>query len=164
MQFIYKVVKKAPTLTKVGAFVCLFFGIIKEKGRESMTLLKCEENNTHILRDYKLKDIRTRENALYCVACMSKNPDILIKRIEVDDFLSFTDGSISKSILEISDINSFVNQYKESSVESVSILGTYKKKPFVLSIGLDSVMIGLSYRKRKMVDYQSLEQLLELIG
>lgn len=129
-----------------------------------MTLLKCEENNTHILRDYKLKDIRTRENALYWVACMSKNPDILIKRIEVDDFLSFTDGSISKSIPEISDINSFVNQYKESSVESVSILGTYKKKPFVLSIGLDSGMIGLSYRKSKMVDYQSLEQLLELIG
>lgn len=129
-----------------------------------MTLLKCEENNTHILRDYKLKDIRTRENALYWVACMSKKPDILIKRIEVDDFLSFTDGSISKSIPEISDINSFVNQGKESSVERVSILGTYKKKPFVLSIGLDSVMIGLSYRKRKMVDYQSLEQLLELIG
>lgn len=129
-----------------------------------MTLLKCKENNTHILCDYKLKDIRTRENALYWVACMSKKPDILVKRIEVDDFLSFHDGSISKSIPEISDINSFVNQYKESSVESVSILGTYKKKPFVLSIGLDSGMIGLSCRKSKMVDYQSLEQLLELIG
>lgn len=61
MQFIYKVVKKAPTLTKVGAFVCLFFGIIKEKGRESMTLLKCEENNTHILRDQIERHQNTRK-------------------------------------------------------------------------------------------------------
>ena len=65
---------------------------------------------------------------------MSKKPDILIKRIEVDDFLSFTDGSISKSIPEISDINSFVNQYKESSVERVSVLGTIRRNHLYLAL------------------------------
>ena len=128
-----------------------------------MALVKSISNSTHVMRDYKIAHTWTRENALLWIALVSKKPEIRVKRIEVDDFLSFDDGSISKQIHQIAEIDKFVNLYKDSSIESVSIVGEYIEKPFVLSVGLDSGIIGLSCRKSKMVDYQSLEQLLELV-
>lgn len=128
-----------------------------------MALIKNASNTTHIMRDYKVPHIETRAEALLWIAKVSKNQNICVKHIDLDDFKSFHDGTSSDQILQITEVNMFVDTYKNSPIKCVSIVGEYLSKPFVLSISLDSGVIGLSCRKSKMVDYQSFEQLLKLV-
>lgn len=128
-----------------------------------MALVKSISNSTHIMRDYKISHTRTRESALLWIALVLKNQELRIKRLEIDDFKSFHDGTSSIQFHQITEIDKFGNLHKDSSIECVSVIGEYMDKPFVLCVSLDSGVIGLSCRKSKMVDYQSLEQLLGLM-
>lgn len=128
-----------------------------------MALIKKSDDKTHLTIDYRIPNVTSRGSALRWMAECSQNKSIQVKRIDVDDFRSYHDGSVSTQFEHIKDIDKFVDNYKTSQIVSVSVLGDYRNSPFVLSVSLDTGIIGLSCRKSNLVDYDSLATLLGLI-
>lgn len=128
-----------------------------------MALIKNTSDNTHIMRDYEVSLTKSRKGALEWIALISQNKEISVKRIELRDFVSFDDGTTSKTLSKIEDTNVFVESYKDSAIESASIVGKYGDSSFNLSVNLDSGYIGLCFRKKDLLNYESLERLLGLV-
>ena len=128
-----------------------------------MALIKNTSDNTHIMRDYEVSHAKTRKSALEWVALISQKKEICVKRIELRDFVSFDDGTVSDTLSKIENVNAFVDSYKDSAIESASIVGKYGDSSFNLSVNLDSVYIGLCFRKKDQLDFESLERLLGLV-
>ncbi len=128
-----------------------------------MALIKDTSDNTHIMRDYEVSHAKTRKSTLEWVALVSQKKEICVKRIELRDFVSFDDGTVSDTLSKIEDANAFVESYKDSAIESASIVGKYGNSSFNLSVNLDSGYIGLCFRRKDQLDCESLERLLELV-
>lgn len=128
-----------------------------------MALIKNTSDNTHIMRDYEVSHAKTRKSALEWVALISQKKEICVKRIELRDFVSFDDGTVSDTLSKIENVNAFVDSYKDSAIESASIVGKYGDSSFNLSVNLDSGYIGLCFRKKDQLDFESLERLLGLV-
>jgi len=128
-----------------------------------MAFVKSNENATHITFDYRICSVYSRESALQWLAKISHETFFKLKRIDVDDFESYHDGTVSNTLSKIADDDEFVTDFVESEIKSASIIGEFKGNPFVLSVSLDSSLIGLSCRKSKIIDYKELERLLNLV-
>ena len=128
-----------------------------------MALIKDTSDNTHIMRDYEVSHAKTRKSALEWVALISQKKEICVKRIELRDFVSFDDGTVSDTLSKIEDANAFVESYKDSAIETASIVGKYGDSSFNLSVNLDSGYIGLCFRRKDQLDCESLERLLGLV-
>ena len=128
-----------------------------------MALIKNTSDNTHIMRDYEVSHAKTRKSALEWVALISQKKEICVKRIELRDFVSFDDGTVSDTLSKIENVNAFVDSYKDSAIESASIVGKYGDSSNNLSVNLDSGYIGLCFRKKDQLDFESLERLLGLV-
>ena len=120
------------------------------------------ENHTHYLFSYRINTVSDRKSCLKWIAETSQNSFLMVLHIEVSDLRSFHDGTESRQLNKVEDIDSFVEQYAVSAIEHVSIVGTYAEKPFVLGVYLNSGIIALCCRKRELVDYKELERLLGL--
>ncbi len=128
-----------------------------------MALIKHEEDLTHVMRDYEISHTKSRENTLIWIALISKNPEIHVEQMILDDFESYHDGSISTTLEKIDAVDAFIHAHKSSAIKAVSMVGTYRERPFNLSVNLNSGSIGLCCRKSKPVDYESLERILGLV-
>lgn len=128
-----------------------------------MALIKDRSDNTHIMRNYEVLRAKSRKGALELVAWISQNKEINVKRIELKDFESFDDGSVSDTLSKIDDTNNFVKSYMNSPIKSAAIVGKYGGSSFDLSVNLNSGYIGLCFRRKDHLDYESLERLLGLV-
>ena len=128
-----------------------------------MALIDDTSDSTYIMRDYEVSHVKTRKSALEWVALVSQNKEICVICIELEDYVSFDDGTVSDTLSKIEDINAFVESYKDSAIESASIVGKYGDSSFDLSVKLDSGYISLCFRRKDQLDYESLERLLGLV-
>lgn len=128
-----------------------------------MALIKDTSDSTHIVRDYEVSYVKTRRDALEWITLVSQNKEIFIKRIELRDYVSFDDGTVSDVLSKVEDINDFVESYKDSAIKNASIVGKYGDSLFNLSVNLDSGYIRLCFRRKDKLDYESFERLLGLV-
>lgn len=127
-----------------------------------MALIKDISDNTHLIRDYDVAIVKSRKRALEWIALISKKEKISIKRIELKDFESFDDGTVSDTLSKIEDTNKFIESYANSTIEVVSLVGSYDNSSFNLSVNLDSGYISICSRKKEQLNYESLEKILDL--
>ena len=128
-----------------------------------MALFRKSENERYLDIDYKIDAVFSRRTALQWLVLTAVNKAISVERIDVDDFKSFHDGTISTQYTCIANPVEFVDAYECSSIVSVSIIGFFSGYRFVLSVSLDSGIIGLSFEKNTGFDYFNLERVLGLV-
>ena len=128
-----------------------------------MALIRESSDTIHVMRDYELPITKSRKGALEWIAMTSQKREIIVKRIELRDFVSYDDGTVSDTLNHIKNTDAFVEAYKNSAIESVSIVGKYGDSSFNLSVNLDSGYIGLCFRKKDSLNCEAFENLLKLV-
>lgn len=107
-----------------------------------MALVRDISDNIHIVRDYSVPHTTFREDALRWIAQAAQRQEVKVSRIEIEDF-ELSKNTLAESLSQIGSEDAFVAQHKSSSAVCVSIAGEYDSRPFLLSISLESGVVGL---------------------
>ena len=106
---------------------------------------KISETNcgTDIICRYNIKSVNNRAKALEWIAHVVMRKEIDVHTIEMNDFLSYHDGSQTKIINSFVSVTDFVNEYMNSEYMGVGVSGQLNNVSFDLGINLDTQKIVL---------------------
>lgn len=118
------------------------------------------ENEYYIYVYYNM-GFKTKKEALEKLIGYIYDSNFTSKSIKIDDGNSFHDGTNTKIVTQIDDMENFTRKY--SGFKTVSFLAEYHGTPFALMLDLATLEFRLSCIKDYMVSLDEIEQQLNLL-
>lgn len=122
-----------------------------------------KHHDVRIRNTYKLDFMNDREDTIRWIVDASQIIPFDGKSIRIEDGISFHDGTISFVCSEIDDIDSFINEYLNSEIYSITISGDLHGAYITVQAHLDLQKIFIGYNEGEEREVEKIEQLLGLV-
>lgn len=130
-----------------------------------MELIEEKSNQTNITRIYRVDDVSNLEKAVSWICSVIQNKIISPFYISLSDLVNRSDeGSGNAQLGPESTYTDIMNELRHKDVDLISVNALYQDKPIVLGVDLSSFQVFLTARKKRLVDFRSMEEQLNRVS
>ncbi|MBQ3569638.1 MAG: hypothetical protein IJA20_03075 [Methanocorpusculum sp.] len=128
------------------------------------TQTRCRGNRpTRVTNTYTHFSICDRESSMRWAVSASEKLSLECKSIDIEDGLSYHDGSIAMNGITLEGADDFVKKYFDTAVYSMMISGNFNGSFVTVQIDFTGKFIHISADETAQPQIEEIEQLLDLV-